>query len=210
MDRPNETAVRPGVELTNRGPYVSTWTGTKFHIADPRPDEIFLQDIAHALGNTCRFGGHTVRFYSVAEHCIRMSWAMDWNHEWAVWALMHDAAEAYIGDLPSPVKQLLPEFSQIEDKIMDAVVERFDLPGAQIPAEVKRLDLAMCVAEYDALMGNSTDVWPNMPQGARGQEFHNRWGSETYGTGAAFLARAAELGIADPVQATDTDRMNPA
>lgn len=192
-----DTPIRPGVEITDRGPFIATHSGTKFYFMDPRPDEVFLSDIAVALGNICRFGGHTDRFYSVAEHCVRMSRLLDWDHHLAVWALMHDAAEAYIGDLPSPIKQVLPEFAKIEAKILRAVSHQFDLGGTQIPQVVKHLDAAICVSEYDALLENSRDPWPNMPPPARGVDLTNAEGVLFYDWGWEFMARAKALGLSD-------------
>ena len=89
-----------------RGYKITTYSGKPFFPMDPRPEEIRIEDIAHSLSMQCRFNGHTKWFYSVAQHCSIMAEAMmsDGYAEYAFEALMHDAAEAYIGDLIRPVK----------------------------------------------------------------------------------------------------------
>jgi hypothetical protein len=89
-----------------RGPYIVTYTGRRFHFLDPKIDEISIEDIAHALSNVCRFTGHTKRFYSVAEHSCLVSALCDNRLE----GLLHDASEAYMSDLSSPLKMLVPDY----------------------------------------------------------------------------------------------------
>lgn len=121
--------IRPGRVLTR--------FGVEFDLLNPHPDMVDGFDISHALGNLCRYNGHTSRFYSVAEHCVLMSYAVP--PEDALWALLHDATEAYVGDMVSPLKAVIPQFSEIEDKIMGVICERFDLP-VDMPASVRVAD----------------------------------------------------------------------
>jgi hypothetical protein len=86
-----------------RGDWMQTFTGRAFYPLDPRPEDIDPVDIAHALSLICRYGGHSSRFYSVAEHCVLMSHAVAPEH--ALWALLHDATEAYLGDMIRPLKR---------------------------------------------------------------------------------------------------------
>lgn len=133
-----------------RGHYVSTHSGTKFYPMDPRPEDIHLEDIAYGLSNTVRFGGQTDRFLSVAEHSILVAYKVieggihDYNV--VLWALLHDAAEAYIGDMPRPLKRMIPEFETIERGIITAIARRFDLSPA-MPDIVKAIDRDICAAE---------------------------------------------------------------
>ncbi|MEM4379972.1 MAG: hypothetical protein QXL01_04720, partial [Thermoplasmatales archaeon] len=84
-------------------PWIETYSGKKFdYLAQ---SELDIEDIAHALSNLCRFNGHTRVFYSVAEHSVNVSSMVP--PELKIAALLHDAAEAYIGDVPSPLKQLI-------------------------------------------------------------------------------------------------------
>jgi hypothetical protein len=127
-----------------KGDWIQTYTGRRFWPADPRPEEVFIEDIAHALSMLCRFGGHCLRFYSVADHSVLLSWAAP--PEWKRWCLMHDATEAYMCDLPGPIKRNLPEYGHMEHRLLLAVAQRFGLvleQCEQMPREVKRLDAAI-------------------------------------------------------------------
>jgi hypothetical protein len=128
---------------------MQTHTGIAFWPLDPESSEIDPRDIAHALSMLCRFGGHVKRFYSVAEHCVLMSRAVAPEH--ALWALLHDATEAYLVDLPRPVKRMLPQYSRAESNLMDFICSRFGLDPAE-PAEVKDADNRILITERDALM----------------------------------------------------------
>ena len=87
------------------GPWIETFTGKHFYPLDPKPEDFDLVDIAHSLANTCRFRGHVRRFFSVAEHSVNVSkLAEGIDPGAAVQGLLHDAAEAYLSDLASPLK----------------------------------------------------------------------------------------------------------
>lgn len=136
--------------------WLQTTTGRAFDLLDPRPEDVDIIDIAWSLGRQCRYLGHTHVAYSVAQHSVLVSEALP--PELRLLGLMHDAAEAYVGDMPKPLKALLPEFSVIEDRIWRAIAERFDLP-AVIPAEVKRVDTRILADEHLWLMGPSPRDW---------------------------------------------------
>jgi hypothetical protein len=124
-----------------KGDWIATYTGIRFYPLDPRPEEIDIHDIAHSLARTCRFNGHGNSFYSVAQHsCIVSENVGTFNK---LWGLLHDAAEAYIGDMVRPLKKQpeLSFFSEIENKIMEAVVEKFGLYSKEMPIDVKAADL---------------------------------------------------------------------
>jgi hypothetical protein len=116
------------------GEWIQTYTGRKFYPLDPRPEDICLIDIAHALSLQCRFNGHCKTFYSVAEHCVRMAGMPKIQIPAIVgdvpqvWYLLHDAAEAYLADVPKPIKPYLSGFSEAEEKILKCVQEFFNLP----------------------------------------------------------------------------------
>lgn len=141
--------------------WLETYTGVKFHFLEPVPEEINLLDIAHALANTGRYGGHTRQFYSVAEHSMLMA---EWLRKQGgtpltvFTTLMHDAAETYIGDLCRPLKVLLPDFKAIEEKIDVAVACRFGTVYP-FPPVVKELDSRILVDERRQLMSDSGNVW---------------------------------------------------
>lgn len=142
--------------MTNRGPWLQTFTGRKFHPLDPRAADLEIVDVAHALSHQCRYGGHCRSFYSVAQHSLLVS-----DHvppEFALWGLLHDAAEAYLVDLPRPIKQVMPAYREIEDRLMAVICERWGLPPGE-PAEVKRVDAAILVDEAKALLGPVPADW---------------------------------------------------
>lgn len=138
-----------------RGPHVETYSGRPFYIFNPKKKDIFYQDIAHGLSLLCRYNGATRKFYSVAEHSINVSYAVP--KEDALWGLLHDAAEAYIGDMVRPLKKHIPEFSRIEDDILKAVAEKYGLPE-DIPKSVIEADTRILFDEREYLMQKRTST----------------------------------------------------
>lgn len=138
-------------------PTILTSTGLYFDLRSPEHSEFRLIDIAHALAHTCRFAGHCSTFYSVAQHSVHVSELVPHEHKWS--ALLHDAAEAYIGDVSAPLKSLLPDYRKIERNIE---AHLFADLGVQIPmpACVKRADLVMLATEQRDLMPWHDDEWP--------------------------------------------------
>ena len=149
--------------------------GTLFDLADPAASEFTITDIAHALGRVCRFAGHTNRFYSVAEHCVHVARLVPLPLMRP--ALLHDASEAFIGDVTRPLKAMLPDYRQIEARVEDAISDRFlaDADHA-VPGEghhmrviwrrqlirdpmIKLADTAMCLVEARELMPTLPGYW---------------------------------------------------
>jgi hypothetical protein len=139
-----------------RGSWMQTYTGRQFFPLDPRPEDIDPLDIAHALSLICRYGGHTKRFYSVAEHCVLMADAVE--PEFALWALLHDATEAYVGDMVRPLKHHMPEYRAVEDRLMAVIAERFGLSGS-MPDAVKDADNRILLTERAALLSPPPIPW---------------------------------------------------
>jgi len=139
-----------------RGDWMQTYTGRAFYPMDPDPIDIDPLDIAHALSMLCRYNGHVDRFYSVAEHCILMSNAVPAKD--ALWALLHDATEAYVGDMIRPLKRFMPEYRTVEDRLMEAIASRFGLTGT-MPASVKDADNRILLTERAALLSVSPAPW---------------------------------------------------
>lgn len=137
-------------------PVILTHSGLHFNLLDPQPESIQITDIAHALSHICRFTGHTKEFYSVAEHSYLTSYLVEPTH--ALEALLHDAAEAYIGDVSSPLKSLLPDYKAIEERVEQAIRTRFALPEHQHPC-VKDADLSMLATEKRDLMPTDSNEW---------------------------------------------------
>jgi len=146
--------------------WIGTWSGKIMMLDNPRPEDICIEDIAKALAYQCRFNGHLTRFYSVAEHCLHcMDMAMDDEHftpRLAYLALLHDAAEAYISDIPGGLKHLLPHYRLIESRVMGAIYEAFGIQG---PNEeeyeiVRRLDkMALVTERRDILSAAHREIW---------------------------------------------------
>lgn len=133
----------------NADQYIRTFSGRKFWPLDPRPEDVCIEDIAHALSNNCRWGGHAHRFYSVAQHSLFVAHWLP-----TLEALMHDASEAYILDMPRPIKRQMPEYSAIEDNLMKCIAERFDFPYP-FPKQVKAADDFALYYEKSQLFPNS-------------------------------------------------------
>jgi len=95
--------------------FLPTCTGRRVHIADPLPDEIDIEDIAHGLSHTCRFAGHVPLYYSVAQHSLLVSELLD--ERTAMWGLLHDASEAYLHDLTRPLKRVMAATAESTDRL---------------------------------------------------------------------------------------------
>ncbi len=145
--------------------WIYTASGKKVWPLDPRPEEIDIEDIAHALARVCRFTGHCEPFYSVAEHSERVSRQAeeqargqkldkDEIRQTALWGLLHDASEAYICDLSRPMKgsrQIGKPYSGFEAGLMQAITERFGLPW-RMPLPVRYADEILLATEFRDLM----------------------------------------------------------
>lgn len=136
------------------GPTILLRSGEYFDFENPENSIITIGDIAHALSNICRFTGHVHRFYSVAEHSVLASYLVPPEDAFA--ALMHDAAEAVLGDVSKPLKSLLPDYRRIEDRVERAIFAKFGLP-TELPASVKIADRQMLGIEQRACMMNGDD-----------------------------------------------------
>lgn len=114
--------------MTDMGDFwITTYTGKKFYPLSPRPEDVNIRDIAHALSNICRFTGHCPKFYSVAQHSVLVSQAL--SEENKLMGLLHDASEAYISDISQPVKHHgdFTAYRVIENRLMAAILEAFGL-----------------------------------------------------------------------------------
>lgn len=148
--------------------YEQSWISTplvpKFYFLEPKEEDIHIEDIAHALSMTCRFGGHCDRFYSVAEHSIllvrRLSSTGTATALTLLAALLHDAEEAYLPDIPAPIKYQLPETLALYKTLNDAIIKKFRLEEAEWKL-VKMFDKKMAVAEAK-LLGIWNIEWADM------------------------------------------------
>lgn len=143
--------------------WLETYTGVKFNPYAPTANDVDIIDIAHALSQTCRFGGHTLPFYSVARHSINVAKilkAAGHSPKVQLAGLLHDAAEAYLTDIPTPVKRNMPEYRHTESSILQVVYDKCgvtELTASEVEA-VDSADKAMLYLEAKRLMRN-TDGW---------------------------------------------------
>ncbi|MDO3431219.1 hypothetical protein QWJ46_00830 [Rhizobium sp. CBN3] len=154
-------------ELVRYGDFMQTATGRKFWPMDPKADEVFIEDIAHALSLQCRYAGHCLRFYSVAEHSVLMARHLRWEGvDVALHALLHDASEAFLVDVPRPVKPYLEGYKAAEAKVMAVVCDRFSLPH-EMPAVVHDADNRIIADELENLVQMEWHGKHNEPLGVR-------------------------------------------
>lgn len=151
--------------MDDRGPWIETYTGIKFYPLDPKPEDINIYDIAHSLSMLTRFNGHCEEFYSVAQHSVLVAelvYKMTGSLVDARWGLLHDATEAYIGDMTRPLKSVMPQFKEIENKIMNCICDVFFLPHEQ-PLVVKQADNILLATERRDLLPVSNNIWSPLP-----------------------------------------------
>ena len=147
--------------------WILTRSGRKFDLAQPTAAMVDIADITHSLSMQCRFNGHTSHFYSVAQHCMLVADLVPAEHQLA--ALLHDATEAYVGDLVRPLKLGMREFYEcqnleslydaVERRVWIAICARFDLDPI-LPDSVKHADLVALATEKRDLMPEHPEPWP--------------------------------------------------
>lgn len=137
---------------------IETYTGVMFDVFNPKPEMFVLQDIAHALSLTCRYNGHSPWFYSVAQHSCILADLADFAYgpKYGVTALLHDLSEAYIADLPRPVKLKLRDYEEIENSLMYVAADKFDFIWP-LPLDIQHLDYNILLNEKLAFNGGQLD-----------------------------------------------------
>lgn len=149
-----------------KGDWIETYTGKKFWPLDPRPEDVCIEDIAHALSLICRFNGHCKHFYSVAHHsvlCCKLASLKGHGPRIRLLALLHDAAEAYVTDIPRPIKGYIEGYRDIENRVQVTILEALGagLPTLRERLIVKELDSIMLATEGKQIM--PFDGWGNLP-----------------------------------------------
>lgn len=142
-------------------PWIETYTGKRFYFLNPDPSMIEIKDIAHALSNTCRFSGHTWEFYSVAQHCLYVSDLLLEKYgdpELALEGLLHDAAEAYLTDIATPIKQAIPYYQEMENRILRTIFKKYDIHRSSTD-RVKDADTCMLLSEAAAFIPSAGKYW---------------------------------------------------
>lgn len=143
--------------------WIQTFTGKRFDLRSPRAEDVCIEDISHALANICRFNGHTTRFYSVAEHSLRVAELLP--DELKLAGLLHDAVEAYVGDVVAPFKRYLEvgfpkcaTFADFESRILRLIFEKFEIEWPLAPA-VHEADRVLRATEKRDLMTKCEHEW---------------------------------------------------
>lgn len=139
-----------------------TFSGIYVNLKTPKPETVRLLDIAHALGNECRFSGQCLKHYSVGQHCVLASHLVP--NDFAMEALFHDATEAYLKDLPTWLKSLLPEYKVIEENFEVAIRKQFGLEldpkkRAERKKIIKEYDYKLLATEKRDLMPQDGEDW---------------------------------------------------
>ena len=147
--------------MDNKDRWIQTFTGRRFSVSRADPAEVCIEDIINALSKICRFAGNCSIFYSVAEHSVRVARRLPPHLQLA--GLLHDASEAYLSDVPKPVKDL-PEmegYMVVEADVMRAIEHRFGLPQLSLESdEIKQADREMVSIEARCLMHPLRPDWP--------------------------------------------------
>lgn len=171
-------------------------SGKYLDLADPKPDQFDFADIAGGLSKLCRFGGQCERFYSVAEHsyhCAMQAKLASLTAHVQLAVLLHDAAEAFIGDVVKPLKIMLPDYRAVERNMERAVGEKYGIDWAVVSDEVTRIDRAMLIAERLRMFTRDDVTWTGENEVERLQvdfKFYPPNEAE-----AMFSIRAMELGL---------------
>ena len=140
-------------------PAVSTKSGRRVSLLNPSPSQIVIGDIAHGLAHQCRFNGQTNKFYSVAQHSVLVASILP--RELRLAGLLHDASEAYLGDVVQPLKDLLPEYQSIETNFCEVLGARFGV-NLQHNDAIRHADLVVLATERRDLMPMDTADWSSI------------------------------------------------
>jgi 5'-deoxynucleotidase YfbR-like HD superfamily hydrolase len=170
--------------MTRKGDWFQTYTGKKFYPFDPRAEDVDIADIARSLSLQCRFNGHTTQFYSVAQHSIHVAHvfgklakgtSFSSSNQAHLCALLHDATEAYVGDLIRPIKINMPQYQDMEEEVWHCILEAFDLLEIWEHFPIKPL---VKKADNILLMTERRDILPEGPAGDKNKWFGDEMGIE--------------------------------
>lgn len=153
--------------MMDRGPWLLTQSGTKFFPLHPAAEDINILDIAAGLCRTTRFNGQLKEeleddIYTVAQHSVYVARMVEMigHHEAAYWGLMHDAVEAFYGDMISPVKRLIPMFEELEDQAAEVCRDKYMIPYSEdIAHTVHIADKSLAIMESSVITSVPADMW---------------------------------------------------
>jgi hypothetical protein len=146
-------------EISPDTAYICTYLGNRFFPLEGRIDLVHLEDIAHGLAYQCRFNGQTSEFYSIAQHSLMVADIVSAEHpELRLAALLHDASEAYLGDVVKPLKALLPNYKEIEKNVEEIIASTFGVADMFNPS-IKHADMIALATEKRDLMPHSAEDW---------------------------------------------------
>lgn len=193
-------------EPERKGGCILTYTGATIYPLDPREDEVNIYDIAHALANICRYTGHVSSFYSVAQHSVLVSEAcedrvarpheQEETKQMALEGLMHDASEAYLGDVARPIKQnsyVGTLYTKAEDRLMAIIADKYGTTWP-VPEIVKWADQLLLRTEQRDLMPYPNDLY-NLDEHEKLDKIITPWSPEE--AEIEFIDRYKELALAD-------------
>lgn len=148
------------VETLNTPDCIRTRVGGFLNFRNPQPNQISIVDIAFGLSRMCRFAGHTMQFYSVAQHCCDVCDLAPESLK--LQALLHDASEAYIGDIAKPIKEMLPDYQALENRIMTVIAQKFDFQWP-LHQMVKNIDAFYLKYEWkNAVLSDRIKPWSEL------------------------------------------------
>lgn len=163
----------------DRGIVMMLTRGRVFYPLDPRPEEVFIQDIAQSLSRTIRYNGLSDGIINVAQHSVNSAWLAEQEHQPStvqLAMLMHDAPEYVVGDMIRPLKSLFPGFTVIEDNIMSVINERFELPTISHKLQKHYDNLALHWEKRDLYQSASpSHPWPKLPPLPEGLPILTSW-----------------------------------
>lgn len=167
--------------LGRLGDWIVTATGGRWYLTEPHPDDVRIEDIAHALSHVCRFGGHCREFYSVAEHSVHVLHLLQRTYPedylLHMHGLIHDASEAFIGDVVRPLKITMPDYQQLEAKTMEVILGALGIPPLSHEQEVKlkHADNVMLMTERRDLITHGGDEWTTTEEPDKEIDVFNPW-----------------------------------
>ena len=149
-------------DTQRNGDWIQTYTGRAFHFADFTTEDLCIEDIAHALSMECRYGGHCAWHYSVAQHSVHVHDALvdlGLDDLTLRQGLLHDSPEAYIKDIPRPLKETLGHgYKALDQAIWHAICRRYNMPTVMAPI-VKEVDLRLALDEKEYLLSSPDKEW---------------------------------------------------